>query len=76
MNLRWYKRSLIPAVQQILRHKRLLFRTRPGDLFCPPAELPELPAEVLQTMTRLLAQMLDEHWRNLSTVARQEMGNG
>ncbi len=35
--------------------KPLLSRTRQGELFCPPAQLPDLPAEVRQRMARLLA---------------------
>jgi len=56
-------------------HKSLPSRTGQGELFCPPAELPELPAEVRQKMTRLLARMLNEHWLRRTTVARQETGN-
>jgi len=34
---------------------------RQGELFSPPAKLPQLPPEVQQRMLHLLAQMLREH---------------
>ena len=36
-------------------------RPRQGELFSPPAKLPQLPADVQQRMVRLLARMLNEH---------------
>jgi len=36
--------------------RTFLSRTHQGDLFSPPAKLPELPVEVRQKMTRLLAK--------------------
>jgi hypothetical protein len=36
-------------------------RPRQGELFSPPAKLPQLPADVQQSMVRLLARMLNEH---------------
>ena len=55
--------------------KSLLSRTRQGELFSPPARLPELPPEVRQKMSRLLARMLNEHWLHRSLVVRQEVGD-
>jgi hypothetical protein len=55
--------------------KPLLSRSRQGELFCPPARLPELPAEVRQKMIRLLARMLNEHWRHRTAIARPEVGD-
>ena len=52
-----------------------LSRTRQGELFSPPAKLPELPAEVRQKMVRLLARMLNEYLLHRSTVARPEVGD-
>jgi hypothetical protein len=75
VNRTWYKRSMIPAVQEMLMRKPLLSRTRQGDLFCLPAKLPELPAEVRQKMIRLLARMLNEHWLHRSMTARPEVGD-
>ena len=75
VNGTWYKRSMIPAVQEMLMRKPLLSRIRQGELFSPPAKLPELPAEVRQKMARLLARMLNEQWLHRSTVVRPEVGN-
>ena len=52
-----------------------LSRTRQGELFSPPAKLPELPAEVRQKMVRLLARMLNEYLLHRSTVARSEVSD-
>jgi hypothetical protein len=52
-----------------------LSRTRQGELFSPPAKLPELPAEVRQKMARLLARMLNEYLLYRSTLARPEVGD-
>jgi hypothetical protein len=71
----------------MLMRKPLLSRTRQGELFYPPAKLPELPAEVRQKklpelpaevrqkMIRLLARMLNEHWLHRSMTARPEVGD-
>lgn len=75
MNGTWYKRSMIPAVQEMLMRKLLLSRTRQGELFSLPAKLPELPAEVRQKMARLLARMLNEHLLHRGTVVRSEVGD-
>jgi hypothetical protein len=64
-----------PAVQEMPMRKSLLSRTRQGELFSPPARLPELPPEVRQKMSRLLARMLNEYFLHRSTVARQEVGS-
>jgi hypothetical protein len=66
---------MIPAVQEMLMRKPLLSRARQGELFCPPAKLPDLQAEVRQKMARLLARMLNEHFLHRSTVVRPEVGN-
>jgi hypothetical protein len=50
-------------------------RTRQGELFSPPAKLPELPAEVRQKMARLLARMLNEYLLHRPTVAEPEVGD-
>ena len=70
MNWTWYKRSIIPAVQEMLMRIPLLSKTRQGELFSPQAKLPELPADVRQKMVRLLARMLNEYFLHRSTVAR------
>jgi hypothetical protein len=75
MNGTWYKRSMIPVVQEMLMRKPLLSRTRPDELFSLPAKLPELPAEVRQKMARLLARMLNEHLLHRCTVVRPEVGD-
>ena len=36
-------------------------RPHQGELFSPPAKLPQLPADVEQRIVRLLARMLNEH---------------
>lgn len=41
---------------------------RQGELFSPPAQLPQLPADVQQRMVRLLARMLNEHLNRQSRV--------
>jgi hypothetical protein len=56
--------------------RTFLSRTHQGDLFSPPAKLPELPAEVRQKMTRLLAKMLNEYLRHRrSSVAKKELSD-
>ena len=52
-----------------------LSRTRQGELFSPPAKLPELPAEVRQKMAQLLARMLNEYLLHRSTVVGPEVGD-
>ena len=48
-------------------------RPRQGELFSPPAKLPQLPADVQQLMVRLLARMLNEHAeRPLASLLTQE----
>lgn len=37
------------------------FRARQGELFSPPAQLPQQPPEAYQRMVRLLARMMNEH---------------
>jgi hypothetical protein len=37
------------------------FRASQGELFSPPAQLPQLPPEAYQQMVRLLARMMNEH---------------
>jgi hypothetical protein len=69
------KRSIIPAVQEMLMRRPILSRTRQGELFSPPAKLPELPAEVRQKMARLLARMLKEYLLQHPNVARQGVGD-
>jgi hypothetical protein len=71
----WYKRSIIPALLEVLMKKLLLSRPRQSELFSQPEETPELPAEVQRKMTRLLARMLNEHWLHLSSVISQEVGD-
>jgi hypothetical protein len=75
MNWTWYKRSIIPAVQEMLMRIPLLSKARQGELFSPPAKLPELPAEVRQKMVRLLARMLNECLLHRSTIARSEVSD-
>lgn len=66
----WYKRSIIPAVLEVLMQKLLLSRPHQSELFSQPEEIPELPAEVQQKMTRLMARMLNEHWLHRSSVRK------
>ena len=63
MNWTWYKRSIIPPVQEILMRKpsRVVFST---------GEVSRVTSKVREKMTRLLARMLNEHLLNLSTLAR------
>jgi hypothetical protein len=75
VNGTWYKRSIIPAVLEVLMQKLSLSRPRQSELFSQPEEIPELPAEVQQKMTRLLARMLNEHWLHRSSVGSQEVGD-
>ena len=49
-------------------------RRRQGELFSPPAQLPQLPADVQQRMVRLLARMLNEHL-NRQLRLQAEAGN-
>jgi hypothetical protein len=46
-----------------------------GELFSPPAKLPELPAAAHQKMVRLLARMLNEHLIYRPSPAREEVGD-
>jgi hypothetical protein len=55
------ERSIFPAVQEMLMRRSSWSCPRQGQLFAPPAKLPQLPAEVQQRMVRLLARMLNEH---------------
>jgi len=71
----WYKRSIIPAVLEVLMQRLLLSRPPQSELFSQPEGIPELPAEVQQKMTRLLARMLNEHWLHRSSVVSQEVGD-
>ena len=41
-------------------------RTSQGELFSPPAQLPQLPPEAYQRMVRLLARMMNEHLQKAS----------
>jgi len=50
-------------------------RPKGRKLFSPPLKLPQLPGEVRQKMTRLLARMLNEHLLNRSTLMRPEVGS-
>jgi hypothetical protein len=59
----------------MLMRRPILSRTRQGELFSPPAKLPELPAEVRQKMARLLARMLKEYLLQHPNVARQGVGD-
>jgi hypothetical protein len=59
----------------MLMRRPILSRTRQGELFSPPAKLPELPAEVRQKMARLLARMLKEYLLQHPTVARPGVGD-
>ena len=42
-------------------HMPSRFRVHQGELFVPPAKLPQLPPEAHRKMVRLLARMLNEH---------------
>jgi len=55
--------------------KPCLPRNRQGELFSPPAKLPELPTEVRQKMVRLLARMLNEHWLRRCVAMTPEVGD-
>ena len=56
-------------------HTRLRSRANQGELFSPPAKLPQLPAEAHQKMVRLLARMLNEHLLRRSSATRVEVGD-
>ena len=75
MNGTWYKRSINPAAQEMLMRKPLLPRPSQGELFSQPEAIPELPAEVRQKATCLLARMLNEYWLHRSPLVRQEVGD-
>lgn len=51
--------------------KPCLPRPCQGELFSPPAQLPELSTDVRQKMIRFLARMLKEHWLRRSAFERQ-----
>jgi len=52
------------------------FRARQGELFSPPAQLPQLPPEAYQRMVRLLARMMNEHLqKGLRLDAQAEVGD-
>jgi len=52
------------------------FRVSQGDLFSPPAKLPQLPPEAHQRMVRLLARMMNEHLgKHPHTVGQAEVGD-
>ena len=55
--------------------KPCLARLRQGELFSPPAKLPELPTDVRQKMVRLLARMLNEHWLHRSAIMTPEVSD-
>lgn len=55
--------------------KPLLPRPNQGELFSQPEAIPELPAEVRQKATRLLARMLNEYWLHRSPLVREEVGD-
>jgi hypothetical protein len=75
MNGPWYKRSIIPAVQEMPMPTPLRSSASQGELFSPPAKLPQLPPEVQQKMTRLLARMLNEHLLHRLCPIRVEAGD-
>lgn len=50
-------------------------RTRQGELFSPPAKLPQLSTEAHQKMVRLLARMLNEHLLRRPSPSRAEVGD-
>jgi hypothetical protein len=59
----------------------MLMHTKPhlstqGELFSPPAKLPQLPPEAHQKMVRLMARMLNEHLQKDSRASAQaEVGD-
>jgi hypothetical protein len=55
--------------------KPLLPRPSQGEFFPQPEAIPELPAEVRQKATRLLARMLNEYWLHRSLLVRQGVGD-
>lgn len=50
-------------------------RPRQGELFSPPAKLPQLPPEVRERMVSLLARMLNEHLDQEFCSRRSEVGD-
>ena len=48
-------------------HTRSRSGVRQGELFTPPAKLPQLPQEAQGKMVRLLARMLNEYLLNQSS---------
>ena len=53
----------------------LRFRASQGELFSPPAKLPQLPPETHHKMVRLLARMLNEHLLRHPSPSRVEAGD-
>lgn len=56
-------------------HTPLRSRANQGELFSPPAKLPQLPSEAHQKMVRLLARMINEHLLRRSSATRVELGD-
>lgn len=56
---------------------RTPLRSRPnqGELFSPPAKLPQLPPDTHQKMVRLLARMLNQHLLRRPPASRMEADN-
>jgi hypothetical protein len=74
VNGTWYKRSISPAVEEMLMRKPLLSRPSQGELFSQPEAIPELPAEVWQKVTGLLARMLNDYCQRRCPLVKQEVG--
>jgi hypothetical protein len=59
----------------------MLMHTKPylstqGELFSPPAKLPQLPPDAHRKMVRLMARMLNEHLQKDSRASAQaEVGD-
>lgn len=52
------------------------FRLSQGELFSPPAKLPQLPPEAHQRMVQLLARMMNEHLgKQPHAVGQAEVGD-
>jgi hypothetical protein len=75
----WYKISILPLEQkEMLMRKKCSRRPVLWDLFRPSPQWStwwNLPLEVRQKATRLLARLLDEHQRRRGAARGKEVGD-
>jgi hypothetical protein len=66
----WYKLSIIPLQEVLMRESASRPRAPQIELFHPPLQIPawpKLPREIRQKTLALLAQLLREHSRRILT---------